>query len=64
MKDRGVVNKVPIQWRRNTSVFEAVLLKHTRSISSAMRKYFLIIIAYITKRKIIHPKKFKKLLVN
>jgi hypothetical protein len=29
-----------------------------------MRKYFLIIIAYITKRMMIHPKKFKKMLVK
>jgi hypothetical protein len=29
-----------------------------------MRKYFLIIISYITKMMMIHPKKFKKMLVN
>jgi hypothetical protein len=54
MKDLGVVRKVPIQWGGIHPVFEVVLLlKHTQLISSGMRKYFLIIIAYITKRMII-----------
>jgi hypothetical protein len=38
MKDLGVVKKVPIQWGGIHPVFEAVLLKHTESISSGMRK--------------------------
>jgi hypothetical protein len=59
MKEMGVVRKVPIQWIGMHPVFEAVLLlKHTQSILSGMRKYFLIIIAYMTKM-MIHPKKFK-----
>ena len=59
MKEMGVVRKVPIQWGGMHPVFEAVLLlKHTQSILSGMRKYFLMIIAYMTKR-MIHPKKFK-----
>ena len=41
MKDLGVVRKVPIQWGGTHAVFEAVLPKHTQSISSGMRKYFL-----------------------
>jgi hypothetical protein len=45
MKDLGVVRKVPIQWGGIHPVFEAVLLlKRTQSMSSGMRKYFLIII--------------------
>ena len=63
MKDLGVVRKVPIQWGGIHPVFEAVLLlKHTQSISSVMAKYLFIIIAYITKRMMIHSKKFKKCL--
>jgi len=63
MKDLGVVRKVPIQWGGIHPVFEAVLLlKHTQSVLFGMRKYFLIIIAYITKRMMIHSKKFKKCL--
>ena len=53
MKEMGVVRKVPIQWGGMHPVFEAVLLlKHTQSILSGMRKYFLIIIAYMTKMMI------------
>jgi hypothetical protein len=62
MKDLGAVREVPIQWGGTHPVFETVLLKHKESISSGMRKYFPIIIAYITKMMMIHPKKFKKYL--
>ena len=59
MKDLGVVRYSGM----NTSQYlRMVSLKHTKLISSGMRKYFLIIIAYITRRMMIHQKKFKKYL--
>jgi hypothetical protein len=64
MKDLGVVRRFQCLGGGIHPHIVLLLLKHTQSISSGMRKYFLIIIAHITKRMMIHPKKFKEMLVR